>query len=101
MKFIFIILLITFSIVILTAFFLRSRKRGKRTLYVGGKPTIKKKKKAKPPISKEKIMGPENPLWVKMYAEEMAKRNTALTANVLKKWIADDPKINFRPDFSR
>ena len=45
MKFISIILLITFSIAILTAFILRSRKRGKRALYVGGKPTIKKKKK--------------------------------------------------------
>ena len=90
MEFIFIILLITFSIVILTAFILRSRKRGKRTLYVGGKPTIKKKKKAKPPISKEKIMGPENPLWVKMYAEEMAKRNTAQTTAVIKKWLKEE-----------
>ena len=89
MKFISIILLITFSITILTAFILRSRKRGKRTLYVGGKPTIKKKKKAKPPISKEKIMGPENPLWVKMYAEEMAKRNTAQTTAVIKKWLKE------------
>ena len=90
MKFIFIILLIAFSIAILTAFILRSRKRGKRTLYVGGKPTIKKKKKAKPPISKEKIMGPENPLWVKMYAEEMAKRNTAQTTAVIKKWLKEE-----------
>ena len=88
MKFISIILLIAFSIAILTAFILRSRKRGKRTLYVGGKPTIKKKK-AKPPISKEKIMGPENPLWVKMYAEEMAKRNTAQTTAVIKKWLKE------------
>ena len=61
MKFISILLLITFSIAILTAFILRSRKRGKRTLYMRGKPAIKKKK-AKPPIPKEKIMGPENPL---------------------------------------
>ena len=90
MKFISIILLIAFSIAILTAFILRSRKRGKRTLYVGGKPTIKKKKKAKPPISKEKIMGPENPLWVKMYAEEMAKRNTAQTTAVIKKWLKEE-----------
>ena len=88
MKFSSIILLITFSIAILTAFILRSRKRGKRTLYVGGKPTIKKKK-AKPPISKAKIMGPENPLWVKMYAEEMAKRNTAQTTAVIKKWLKE------------
>ncbi len=90
MKFISIILLITFSMAILTAFILRSRKRGKRTLYVGGKPTIKKKKKAEPPISKEKIMGPENPLWVKMYAEEMAKRNTAQTTAVIKKWLKEE-----------
>jgi len=89
MKFVSIILLITFSIAILTAFILRSRKRGKRALYVGGKPAIKKKK-AKPPIPKEKIMGPENPLWVKMYAEEMAKRNTAQTTAVIKKWLKEE-----------
>lgn len=88
MEFIFIILLITFSIVILTAFILRSKKRGKRALYVGGKSTIKKKK-TKPKISKTKIMGPENPAWVKMYAEEMAKRNTAQTTAVVKKWLRE------------
>jgi hypothetical protein len=87
-KFIFIILLITFSIVILTAFILRSKKRGKRALYVGGKSTIKKKK-TKPKISKTKIMGPENPAWVKMYAEEMAKHNTAQTTAVVKKWLRE------------
>jgi uncharacterized protein YxeA len=88
MKFIFIILLITFSIAILTAFILRSKKRGKRALYVGGKSTIKKKK-TKPKISKTKIMGPENPAWVKMYAEEMAKHNTAQTTAVVKKWLRE------------
>ena len=88
MKFIFIILLITFSIAILTTFILRSRKRGKRALYVGEKPTIKKKK-TKPKVSKAKIMGPENPAWVKMYAEEMAKRNTAQTTAVVKKWLRE------------
>ena len=88
MEFIFIILLITFSIVILTAFILRSKKRGKRALYVGGKSTIKKKK-TKPKVSKAKIMGPENPAWVKMYAEEMAKRNTAQTTAVVKKWLRE------------
>ncbi|MBT6662119.1 MAG: hypothetical protein HOB58_03040 [Nitrospina sp.] len=46
-------------------------------------------------------MGPENPAWMKMYAEEMAKRKTALTANVLKKWIAEDTTIELRPDTSR
>ena len=89
MKFIFIILLITFSIAILTAFILRSRKRGKRALYVGGKPTIKKKKTKPKVVSKAKIMGPENPAWVKMYAEEMAKRNTAQTTAVVKKWLRE------------
>ena len=88
MKFSSIILLITFSIAILTAFILRSRKRGKRALYVGGEPTIKKKK-TKPKISKTKIMGPENPAWVKMYAEEMAKHNTAQTTAVVKKWLRE------------
>jgi len=87
-KFIFIILLITFSIVILTTYILRSKKRGKRALYVGGKPTIRKKK-TKPKVSKAKIMGPENPAWVKMYAEEMAKRNTAQTTAVVKKWLRE------------
>ena len=88
MKFIFIILLITFSIAALTAFILRSRKRGNRALYMGGKPTIKKKK-TKPKVSKAKIMGPENPAWVKIYAEEMAKRNTAQTTAVVKKWLRE------------
>ena len=88
MEFIFIILLITFSIAILTAFILRSKKRGKRALYVGGKSTTKKKK-TKPKISKAKIMGPENPAWVKMYAEEMAKHNTAQTTAVVKKWLRE------------
>ena len=81
--------MITFSIAILTAFILRSRKRGKRALYVGGKPTIKKKK-TKPKVSKAKVvMGPENPAWVKMYAEEIAKRNTAQTTAVVKKWLRE------------
>lgn len=88
MKFTFMILLITFTIVILTAFIFRSRKLGKRTLYLGGKPTIKKKK-MKPKIPKAKIMGPENPLWVKIYAEEMAKRKTAQTSAVIKKWLKE------------
>jgi hypothetical protein len=55
---------------------------------VGGKPTIKKKK-TKPKVSNAKIMGPENPAWVKMYAEEMAKRNTAQTTAVVKKWLKE------------
>jgi len=55
----------------------------------------------KQPKPKKIIMGPENPAWMKMYAEEMAKRNTALTANVLKKWIAEDIRVELRPDISR
>ena len=52
------------------------------------------------PKLKKIVMGPENPAWMKMYAEEMAKRKTALTANVLKKWIAEDTTIKLRPDIS-
>ena len=56
---------------------------------------------SKQPKRKKIVMGPENPAWMKMYVEEMAKRKTALTANVLKKWIADDTRIELRPDLSR
>ena len=34
-------------------------------------------------------MGPENPLWVKIYAEEMAKRKTAQTSAVIKQWLRE------------
>ena len=90
MKSIFFPLVITISIVALIAFIFRSKRYGKDTLYLGKKrkPT-KKKKKISRPISKSKIMGPENPLWVKMYAEEMAKHNTAQTTAVVKKWIKE------------
>ena len=71
-------------------------------LSVTYKPKIKKNiqnfRIPKKSVSKKIVMGPENPLWMKMYAEEMAKQKTALTANVLKKWIADDIKIELRPD---
>ena len=71
-------------------------------LSVAYKPKIKKNvpniRVPKKLVSKKIVMGPENPLWMKMYAEEMAKQKTALTANVLKKWIADDIKIELRPD---
>ena len=53
------------------------------------------------PKPKKIVMGPENPAWMRMYTEEMARRKTALTANVLKKWIADDTRIELRPDISR
>ena len=90
MKSILLPLIITISIVALIAFIFRSKRYGKDTLYLGKKrkPT-KKKKKISRPISKSKIMGPENPLWVKMYAEEMAKHNTAQTTAVVKKWIKE------------
>ena len=90
MKSIFLPLIIPISIVALIAFIFRSKRYGKDTLYLGKKrkPT-KKKKKISRPISKAKIMGPENPLWVKMYAEEMAKHNTAQTTAVVKKWIKE------------
>ena len=69
------------------------------------KPVLRKKLKinrfSKQKKPKKIAMGPENPAWMKMYAEEMAKRKTALTANVLKKWIADDIRIELRPDLSR
>ena len=71
-------------------------------LSVTYKPKIKKNVKnirvPKKSVSKKIVMGPENPLWMKMYVEEMAKQKTALTANVLKRWIADDIKIELRPD---
>ena len=90
MKSISIILLLIFCIFMLTTLVLRSKRRGKHTLYLGKKPKLtQKKKKVKPPIPREKIMGPENPLWVKMYAEEMAKRNTAQTTAVIKKWLKE------------
>ena len=90
MKSIFLPLIITISIVALIAFIFRSKRYGKDTLYFKkNRKPVKKKKKISRPISKAKIMGPENPLWVKMYAEEMAKHNTAQTTAVVKKWIKE------------
>ena len=90
MKSIFLPLITTISIVVLIAFILRSKRYGKDTLYLKkNRKPFKKKKKISRPISKAKIMGPENPLWVKMYAEEMAKHNTAQTTAVVKKWIKE------------
>ena len=91
MNAIFITLLITFGFVTLLA--------------VTYKPVPRKEPKLnRPPRQikpKKIVMGPENPAWLQMYTEEMAKRNTAQTANVLKKWIADDTRIELRPDISR
>ena len=50
----------------------------------------KKKKKIRRPIDRSKLMGPDNPMWAKMYAEEMAKRNTAQTTAVVKKWLKEE-----------
>ena len=47
------------------------------------------------------VMGPENPQWLRMYTEEMARRNTALTSSVIKKWLAEDSLIEIRPDVTR
>ena len=89
MKSVIIILLITFTLAIFFAFFFRSKQHGKHALYIGKKPTKKKKKKPRP-IDRSKLMGPDNPHWVKIYAEEMAKRNTAQTTAVVKKWLKEE-----------
>ena len=88
MKSIFITLLITFSFALLLVVVFRSKQHGKHALYIGKKPTKKKKKRR--PIDRSKLMGPDNPLWVKMYAEEMAKRNTAQTTAIVKKWLKEE-----------
>ncbi len=90
MNAILITLLITFgfSTLLVASYKPKSRK----------KPKVSHPKQQKP---KNIVMGPENPAWMKMYTEEMAKRKTALTANVLKKWIADDTRIELRPDICR
>jgi len=91
MKSISIILILTFCIAMLIALVSRTKRHGKHALYLGKKPKLtKKKKKIVAPIPQEKIMGPENPLWVKMYAEEMSKRNTAQTTAVIKKWLKEE-----------
>ena len=66
------------------------------------KPAKKPKKSLpKQPKPKATVMGPENPQWMKMYTEEMARRNTALTSSVIKKWIAEDSLLELRPDITR
>ena len=89
MKSVFIILVITLSFALLLAVAFRSKQYGKNTLYIGKKPA-KKKKKPRRPIDRSKLMGPDNPMWAKMYAEEMAKRNTAQTTAVVKKWLKEE-----------
>ena len=89
MKSMLIVLLITFCFVLLVAIAFRGKKHGKHALYLGKKPT-KKKKKPLPPFDKSKLMGPDNPIWAKMYAEEMAKRNTAHTTAIVKKWLREE-----------
>ena len=63
-------------------------------LAVTYKPVVRKEPKTDPlpkqPKPKKIIMGPENPAWMKMYAEEMAKRNTAQTTAVIKKWLKEE-----------
>ena len=67
------------------------------------KPGDRLKKPCLPKQSKPRaiVMGPENPQWLKIYTEEMARRNTALTSSVIKKWIAEDSLIELRPDITR
>ena len=67
------------------------------------KPCNKPKKPSLPkqPTPRAIVMGPENPQWLKIYTEEMAKRNTALTSSVIKKWIAEDSLLELRPDITR
>ena len=89
MKSVFIVLLITFTFALLLAVVFRSKQHGKHALYIGKKAT-KKKKKPRPPFDRSKLMGPDNPMWVKMYAEEMAKRNPAQTTAVVKKWLKEE-----------
>ena len=74
-------------------------------LAVSYKPKSGNKSK-KPGLSKQPkpraiVMGPENPQWLKIYTEEMAKRNTALTSSVIKKWLSEDSLIELRPDITR
>ena len=89
MKSVFIVLLITLTFALLLVVAFRSKQYGKHTLYIGKKPA-KKKKKPRPPFDRSKLMGTDNPMWVKMYAEEMAKRNTAQTTAVVKKWLKEE-----------
>ena len=91
MKSVFVILLITLSFASLIIFTFRGKKYGKHALYLGKKPKpTKKKKKATVPFDRSKLMGPDNPMWAKMYAEEMAKRNTAQTTAIVKKWLKEE-----------
>lgn len=73
-------------------------------LAVSYKPKPSKKKPPRHPKKPKPIsivMGPENPQWLKIYTEEMARRNTALTSSVIKKWLAEDNLIYLRPDITR
>ena len=89
MQSVLIIILITLSFALLLVIVFQGKKYGKHALYIGKKP-VKKKKKPLPKIDRSKLMGPDNPMWAKMYAEEMAKRNTAQTTAVVKKWLKEE-----------
>ena len=84
-------LLITFGFAMLLAVSYKPK--------TGNKP--KKSSIPKQPKPRKVLMGPENPQWLKMYTEEMARRNTALTSSVIKKWIAEDSLLELRPDITR
>ena len=66
---------------------------------LGNKP--KRSSLPKQPKPRKILMGPENPQWLKIYSEEMARRNTALTSSVIKKWLAEDSLVELRPDITR
>ena len=91
MNAIFITLLITFGFTMLLADSYKPKPRKK----------LKRPVLPKEPKSKAVVMGPENPQWLKMHSEEMARRNTALSSSVIKKWLAEDSRIELRPDITR
>ena len=91
MNSILITLLITFGFTMLLAVSYKPKSGNK----------VKKPIQKTQPKIKKLVMGPENPQWLKMYTEEMARRNTALTSSVIKKWMAEDNLIEIRPDITR
>ena len=91
MNVIFIIILITFGFSTLLAVSYKPKS--------GKKP--RRARLPQKPTPSPVVMGPENPKWLTMYAEEMAKRNTALTSSIIKKWLAEDSLLDIRPDITR
>ncbi|KMP10348.1 hypothetical protein UR09_06520 [Candidatus Nitromaritima sp. SCGC AAA799-A02] len=42
-----------------------------------------------PPVPQKKKMGPENPMWTKVYVEEITKRDPEMTTEVIRKWLRE------------